>query len=65
MSFRERLSDRVDLFSKYWKITCEMSYGSMTGGYYDQCMLDRISVAIGEYEQAKVAYREKWSKRTG
>jgi len=65
MRFLERWIDRMTLFTKYWKIACEMNMGSMTGGYYDDYVLNRISIAIDEYEQAKIAYMRKWSKTIG
>lgn len=61
----EKLRDRIDLFTKYWNIVCTMNFGSMTGGYHDSHMMDRIMVAIEEYENAKVTYQEKWSKNSG
>lgn len=61
----EKLTDRINLFTKYWNIVCTMSFGSMTGGYHDRYMTDRITEAIEEYENAKVAYLEKWSKKIG
>lgn len=59
----ERLMDSFELYGKLWTVSCILSLGSMTGGYYDEHILDRLNEAMDEYEKSKASYQEKWAIR--
>jgi hypothetical protein len=61
----ERLMDRFVLYGKLWNVSCILSLSSMTGGYYDEHILDKLNEAMDEYEKSKASYGRKWAARNG
>ena len=60
----ERLMDRFELYGKLWTISCALSLGSMTGGYHDEHLMERLNEAVDDYEKAKSRYELKWASKT-
>lgn len=64
MTIFQKIMDLVELYGKLWTVSCTLSIGSFTGGYYDEQILNNLNEAIDDYENSKLRYVEKWSKKS-